>query len=129
MIRLASILIVLVLAVLAAAGYPVFAQEPPEQEGKQASIVDPLIQQFIDRQGSATPQPSPQPDSSAFTRGLAADADQDNVYEITVVASDGSNEGTLDVTVTVTEVNEGPEVTGQTARTVGENFDQVLATY
>ena len=58
-----------------------------------------------------------------------ADADQDNVYHITVVASDGSNEGILDVTVTVTEVNEGPDVTGQASRTVAENFDQVLGTY
>jgi len=67
-------LIVLVLAVLAAAGYPVFAQGPPEQEGKQSSIVDPLIRQFIEQQGSATPQPTPQPDSSAFTRGLVLDS-------------------------------------------------------
>ena len=58
-----------------------------------------------------------------------ADADQDNEYHITVVASDGSNEGILDVTVTVTEVNEGPDVTGQASRTVAENFDQVLGTY
>ena len=47
-----------------------------------------------------------------------ADSDTDNVYDITVVASDGSNEGTLDVTITVTDVNEGPEVTGQATRTV-----------
>ena len=59
----------------------------------------------------------------------AADSDGDNVYEITVVASDGSKEGTLDVTITVTEINEGPEVTGRSTRTVSENFDQVLATY
>ena len=58
-----------------------------------------------------------------------ADADLDNEYHITVVASDGSNEGILDVTVTVTEVNEGPDVTGQASRTVTENFDQVLGTY
>ncbi|MCY4364802.1 MAG: cadherin domain-containing protein [Chloroflexi bacterium] len=67
--------------------------------------------------------------SSAPNHEQPADADQDNVYDITVVASDGSNEGTLDVTVTVTEVNEGPEVTGQAARSVAENFDQVVATY
>ncbi len=39
-----------------------------------------------------------------------ADAGSDNGYEITVVASDGSNEGTLDVTITITDVNEGPEI-------------------
>ena len=58
-----------------------------------------------------------------------ADSDTDSVYEITAVASDGSNEGTLDVTITVTDVNEGPEVTGQAGREVSENFDQVVATY
>ena len=35
-----------------------------------------------------------------------ADADQDNVYKVTVKASDGTNEDTLDVTVTVTDVDE-----------------------
>ena len=58
-----------------------------------------------------------------------ADSNRDNVYEITVVASDGQNEGTLDVTVTVTEVNEGPEISGRDTLTVSENHDEVLATY
>ena len=60
------------------------------------------------------------------------DSDGDNVYEIMVVASDGANRGTLGVTVTVTDVNEGPviEVTNtNTDITVDENNDQVLATY
>ena len=58
-----------------------------------------------------------------------ADSDSDNVYEITVVASDGQNEGTLDVTVTVTEVNEGPEISGRDTLTVSENYEAVLAAY
>ena len=58
-----------------------------------------------------------------------ADADSDNVYEVTVVASDGTNEGFLDVTVTVTPVNEGPEISGRDTLTVSENYDEVLATY
>ena len=58
-----------------------------------------------------------------------ADADSDNVYEITVVASDGQNEGTLDVTVTVTEVNEGPKISGRDTLTVSENYEAVLAAY
>ena len=58
-----------------------------------------------------------------------ADSNRDNVYEITVVASDGSNEGTLDVTVTVTEINEGPEISGRDTLTVSENYEAVLATY
>ena len=36
----------------------------------------------------------------------AADDDTDNAYEVTVVASDGTNEDRLDVTVTVTDVDE-----------------------
>ena len=58
-----------------------------------------------------------------------ADSDFDNVYEITVAASDGTNEATLDVTVTVTEVNEGPEISGRDTLTVNENHEALLATY
>ena len=61
----------------------------------------------------------------------AADSDSDNVYEVTVVASDGSKEGTLNVTVTVTDVNEGPEISGTRSLAFDENTatDRVLATY
>ena len=41
-----------------------------------------------------------------------ADADSDNVYEVTVEASDGSTTGTLQVEVTITDVNEAPALTG-----------------
>ena len=57
------------------------------------------------------------------------DLDTGNSYEITLVASDGGNEGTLDVIITVTDVNEGPEIAGQASRTVSENHEEVLATY
>ena len=50
-----------------------------------------------------------------------ADRDEDNVYQVTVVASDGAKQGTLDVTVTVTEQNEGPAVLGAAQFTVQEN--------
>ena len=59
----------------------------------------------------------------------SADVNDDNEYEITVVASDGANRGTLDVTITVTDVNEGPEITGAATRTVAENFEDLVATY
>ena len=55
-----------------------------------------------------------------------------NEYQVTVVASDGLKEETLAVTVTVTDVNEGPVIadTGaNTTITVDENHDQVLDTY
>ena len=53
----------------------------------------------------------------------AADANTDNVYLVTVEASDGAVKGTLDVTVTVTNVNELPEfpATETGARSVPEN--------
>ncbi len=60
-----------------------------------------------------------------------ADSNLDNIYEITIVASDGSNEGALAVTITVTEVNEGPEISGAQTLTFDENTatDLILATY
>ncbi|MCE2457596.1 MAG: cadherin repeat domain-containing protein [Dehalococcoidia bacterium] len=52
----------------------------------------------------------------------ATDSNSDNVYNVAVVASDGSVEGELDVTVTVTNVNEKPEFTegSSTSRNVDE---------
>ena len=60
----------------------------------------------------------------------AGDTDRDNEYELTVVAGDqGGLEGTLDVTVTVTDQNEGPEVTGTTTFSMMENQELVGASY
>ena len=53
-------------------------------------------------------------------------------YEVTVEARDDAfNTSSLPVTVTVTDVNEGPEVSGQQSLSFAENqaTDQVLATY
>ena len=53
-------------------------------------------------------------------------------YDVTVQARDDAfNIASLDVVVTVTDVDEGPEVTGREALTFTENVetDQVLATY
>ena len=61
-----------------------------------------------------------------------ADSNQDNEYAVTVVAADqGGLEGTLDVVVTVTDQNEGPEISGQQSLTFSENqdTDRVLASY
>ena len=58
------------------------------------------------------------------------DAGQDNEYALEVVATDGGGlRGTLEVTVTVTEVNEGPVVSGTATFTVNENQDLSGATY
>ena len=55
-----------------------------------------------------------------------------NQYLINIQARDDNfNTSSLDVTVTVTDVNEGPEVTGSVSLTFTENqpTDRVLATY
>ena len=67
------------------------------------------------------------PDSESPT-----DADQDNVYEVTVEARDSEgNRAELQVEVTVTDVNEGPEVSGRQSLSFAENqaTDRILATY
>ena len=52
------------------------------------------------------------------------DRGRDNVYDLEVVATDSQGlRGTLDVTVIVTALNEGPEVSGTAVFTVNENQD------
>ncbi len=60
------------------------------------------------------------------------DAGRDNVYHVTVQASDDStnpNTGSLNVTVTITPVEETPVVTGPTMATFPENTSGVVAVY
>ena len=60
------------------------------------------------------------------------DADTDNVYEVTVVATDDDGHAdSVAVTVTVTPQNEGPEISGPQSLSFTENqaTDRVLATY
>ena len=70
-----------------------------------------------------------EPDYENPTDASLRSPQRDNVYEITVVASDGTNRGTLDVTITVTDVNEGPRISGNSTLTVSENYDEILETY
>ena len=58
-----------------------------------------------------------------------ADADTDNVYMVTVVASDGTYSDTHDVTVTVTNVDEAPVITGDAAPNYAENGTGPVAAY
>ena len=58
-----------------------------------------------------------------------ADADRDNVYNVTVQARDGSHAISLDVTVMVTDINEPPAITGNATPSVAENTIAVVATY
>ena len=57
------------------------------------------------------------------------DANTDNVYEVTVRASDGNLVSTLDVAVTVTDMNESGVVTGPTSVNFAENDTTIVATY
>ena len=57
-----------------------------------------------------------------------ADSGRDNVYNLSVRASDGRNYGYLEVTVTVEDVNESPEVTGTDTFTYRENGTAALYT-
>ena len=54
---------------------------------------------------------------------IAGDSDGDNIYLVTVKASDGTNTVTLNVAITVSNVNEAPEFPSSEdgARTVAEN--------
>ena len=61
-----------------------------------------------------------------------ADADRDNVFEVTVIATDDLGlAGTLEVTVAVTDVDEEPVVSGPQSLSFAENqaTDQVLGSY
>ena len=57
------------------------------------------------------------------------DANTDNVYEVTVRASDGDLMSTLDVEVTVTDANESGNITGPTSVNYPENSTTAVATY
>ena len=74
--------------------------------------------------------PSPAPPNFESPQGSGLD---NNQYLINIQARDDNfNTSSLDVTVTVTDVNEGPEVTGRVSLTFTENVeatDRVLATY
>ena len=58
-----------------------------------------------------------------------ASADGDNVYEVTVRASVGGDTGERMVRVTVSDVNEGPDVSGPSAMNFVENGEDPVATF
>ena len=57
------------------------------------------------------------------------DLDRDNEYEITVRASDGSFSDDIDVTITVTDVNESPDINGDFSPSYDEGGTGTVATY
>ena len=62
---------------------------------------------------------------------MPGDSGGDNVYDVTVQASDGAHTESVAVMVNVTDVNEGPEISGTQTLGFDENraTDQVLARY
>ena len=60
---------------------------------------------------------------------VAADHNTDGVYEITVVASDGTNKETQDVTITITNVNETPVLTVVEEVTFAEGGTGTVVTF
>ena len=57
------------------------------------------------------------------------DSDPDNVYEVTVRAWDGNSYGTLDVVVTVTNINEAAVISGDASLDYAENRTSTVASY
>ena len=66
--RTAALVLLAILAGLALVGAPVFADGPPEQTGKEDSVVSPLLQQFIQEREGASDQVARETDSGAVTR-------------------------------------------------------------
>ena len=60
---------------------------------------------------------------------LPRDANQNNIYEITITATDGSLSASLDVVVTVTDINEAATITGPASRNYAENGTALVAEY
>ena len=79
----------------------------------------------IDEQGQFSFSESSPPDYE-----IPGDSGGDNVYDVTIQArDDGFNTASLPVTVTVREVNEGPEISGPSAFTIAENQPLPNAVY
>ena len=67
--------------------------------------------------------------SSPPNHEAAADADMDNTYMVTVKADAGGEMARIPVTVTVTNVDEAPDVTGDATAEYAENATSTVATY
>ena len=103
-----------------------FRATDPERSAISWSLSGPDDDDFaIDERGQLTFRKSPNFE-------IPADSGPDNVYEVTVEAKDDAlNTGTLDVVVTVTGYDEGPDISGQQTLSFTENqsTDRILASY
>ena len=92
-----------------------YSASDPEDDMITWSLSGPDVGDFqIDQSGNLSFRQPPDADRPA-------DQDRDNQYEVNVVASDGSLQGELDVTVSVQDVNEPPVITGATDIDFPEN--------
>ena len=100
-----------------------YRADDPEEDPVVWSLSGPDDGKFDISAGGVLTFESP-PDYEA-----RADANRDNVYVVTVEASDGDKTGTRTVTVTVTDLNETPVVSGPTSVTYAEHATRAVADY
>ena len=124
--------------------------EPPEIAGSTA----PLVRENTTTVGAYRAQ-DPERKTSTFTWSLGggdasafavsgngalsfdpapdfeaqADGDRDNVYEVTIRANDGNRTGALDVRVTVDDVDEPLEISGESSVEIPENGSTRIGSY
>ena len=79
----------------------------------------------ISNTGVLTFDPAPNFEEPADT----GTANVDNIYEVTVQASDGRDTGELEVLVTVADVDEPPEIIGDASVTIAENSGTFIESY
>ena len=79
----------------------------------------------ISNTGVLTFDPAPNFEAPADT----GTANADNIYEVTVQASDGRHTGELEVLVTVADVDEPPEIIGDASVPIAENSGTFIESY
>ena len=67
--------------------------------------------------------------TGVLTFKASPDYEMKHEYEVTVNASDGMLPGSLDVTVTIADVDEAPLIDGEAAHTIEENSLEPLGGY
>ena len=73
MLRFGAILTALALLCFGAVAFPVQAQEPPQQTGKEDSPVSPVLRQFIEERETSSVQSDAQSEIRSVTRSQPGD--------------------------------------------------------
>ncbi len=110
----------------AAVGLPVKAEDPDDGDTLTYTLSGPGTSSFTI-------------DSNGQIRAVSSlDSDEQATYEVTVEVHDGKAadgspstaiDDTIDVTITVTDINEPPTLTGTTTVSIAENSGTTVATY